>query len=383
MRYVVAVIGLLALAGALAGVKVSQIKQLIGFGQAMAQAGPPPEVIGTSPATSARWERTRNAVGTVTPEKGVTVSNEVAGVVSAIRFESGAVVKRGQILVELDTNVERAQLASIQARRNLAKISVERSRALVEKSVAPKSELDSNESELKASSADAAALQAQIDRKVIRAPFDGRLGIRQVNLGQYLNPGTAITVLQATDAVNVDFTLPQTELERITTGTPVRIEVAGAKEPVEAKVSAVDPTLDPVTRSIKVRASVDKPDESLRPGMFVNVVVVLPEQREVTVVPATAIVHATFGDSLFVVEPKKDDKGNVVNGPDGKPALVARQQFVKTGEARGDFVAILEGVKAGQEVVSSGAFKLRNGSGVVINNSVNPKPQLDPRPENR
>jgi membrane fusion protein (multidrug efflux system) len=271
----------------------------------------------------------------------------------------------------------------VQARRNLAKVSVERSRALVEKSVAPRSELDSNESELKASTADAAALQAQIDRKVIRAPFDGRLGIRQVNLGQYLNPGTAITVLQATDAVNVDFTLPQTELERLAPGTPVRIDVAGASAPVEAKVSAIDPTLDPVTRAIKVRASVDKPDESLRPGMFVNVVVVLPEQREVVVVPATAIVHATFGDSLFVVEPKKDDKGNVVNGPDGKPALVARQQFVKTGEARGDFVAIVEGVKAGQEVVSAGAFKLRNGAGVVINNSVNPKAQLEPRPENR
>jgi membrane fusion protein (multidrug efflux system) len=381
VRYVVAIVGLLALAGALAAVKVSQIKQLIGFGEAMALAGPPPEVIGTAKASSTTWEKTLSAVGTVTPEQGVTVSNEASGVVSAIRFESGARVKKGQILLELDSNVERAQLASIVAKRNLAKVSVERSRALVGQNVLPKAELDAAESDLKSSSADAAALQAQIDKKIVRAPFDGRLGIRQVNLGQYLNPGTAITVLQAVDSVYVDFTVPQTELAQLTVGMPTRVQLGA--ETYEATVAAIDPTLDPVTRAVKLRAAVTKPGDALRPGMFVNVSVVLPDKQDVVMIPATAVVHASFGDSVFIVEQKQDDKGAVQNGPDGKPLLVARQQFVKIGAARGDFVAIAEGVKAGAEVVSAGAFKLRNGSGVVVNSSVDPKPQLDPKPENR
>jgi membrane fusion protein (multidrug efflux system) len=367
----------------LAGIKFTQIKQLIGFGEAMAKAGPPPEFVGTHAAAEATWERTRSSVGTVTPDKGVTIANEVPGVVSAIRFDSGAVVKRGQVLVELDSSVERAQLASVVARRNLAKVSAERSRALVDKEVAPQSQLDADESQLKGASADAAALQAQIEKKIVRAPFDGKLGIRQVNVGQYLEPGTAITVLQSTDAVYVDFTLPQTELERVAVGTAVRIEVAGEKQPIAGKIAAIDPTLDAVTRAVKLRASVDTGHELLKPGMFVNVVVVLPERMQVVIVPQTAVIHASFGNSLFIVEEKKDDKGNPVKGPDGKPALVARQQFVKTGDARGDFIAIVEGVKAGQQVVSAGAFKLRNGAGVVINNQANPTPQLEPRPENR
>jgi membrane fusion protein (multidrug efflux system) len=312
----------------------------------------------------------------------VTVANEVAGMVSAIKFESGARVKRGQVLVELDSSVERAQLSQAIARRDLAKVSVARSRALVGQNALAKSQLDTDESELKSASAEVTGLQAQIDKKNVRAPFDGRLGIRQVNLGQYVNPGTPITVLQAVESIYVDFTLPQTEIDKLSTGMPVRIDLGGGQK-IEAAVSAIDPTLDPVTRSIKVRAGIDKPGDLLRPGMFVNVQVVLPESQKVVMVPATAVLHASFGDSVFVIEDKKDDKGNVLKGPDGQPLKAARQQFVKTGDARGDFVAIVEGVKAGQEVASAGAFKLRNGSGVVVNNKVNPKPELEPRPENR
>jgi membrane fusion protein (multidrug efflux system) len=300
-------------------------------------------------------------------------------VVSAIRFDSGEVVKQGQVLLELDSSVERAQLASAQARRDLARLSADRSRALVKENVIARSQADSDDATLKSTSADAAALQAQIERKVVRAPFSGRLGIRQVNLGQYLTPGTAITVLQAVDAVYVDFTLPQQQLGAIAVGTPVQIHVdgPGPGTPGEGAIAAIDPTLDAATRSIKVRAAVGNKDDRFRPGMFVEVAVVLPGRRKLVAVPATAIVHASYGDSVFVVEDKPGDAAGATAGK------VARQQFVRTGESRGDFVGLVEGLKAGQEVVVAGAFKLRNGAGVVVNNSVKLDPKLQPQVENR
>jgi membrane fusion protein (multidrug efflux system) len=321
-------------------------------------------------------------VGTIAPARGVTVSNDAAGVVSAINFESGQRVRHGQVLVDLDNRVERAALASAQAQASLARISAKRARALFEESAVPRAQLDSAESALQSATANVNELQAQIDRKVVRAPFDGRLGIRLINLGQYLNPGTAITDLQSTDANYVDFTLPQQQLKQIAVGMVVRINEGLTGPHAEAAITAIDPTLDPVTRSGRVRAAVKKMD-GLSPGMFVNVSVVLPEKRKVTMVAATALVHASFGDSVFVVEQRKDDQGAAITGPDGKPARLARQQFVKTGEARGDFAEVLEGVKPGEEVVAQGAFKLRNGAPVMVNNSVKVEPQLAPRPENR
>jgi len=200
----------------------------------------------------------------------------------------------------------------------------------------------------------------------VRAPFAGKLGIRQINLGQYLNPGSTITDLQSTEAVHVDFSLPQEEIARIAVGMPVRVEVEGQAGTVDAEVAAIEPTLDQFTRSIKVRARVGTSAAKLAPGMFVSAHVILPEKQHVIVAPATAIVHSSYGDSLFVVESNK-----------------VRQQFVKLGGARGDFVTVLEGVQAGQEVVSSGAFKLRNGAAVLVNNASAAKPELAPRPENR
>ena len=384
VRYVIAVGLVLILAGALAGVKFTQIKGIIDRNEAMAKAGPFPETVGSAVAKEDEWEKKLSAVASIATARGVTVSNEVAGMVSAIRFESGAQVKRGQVLVELDTSVERAQLASVQARRDNAKISAGRTRSLVQQEALPQQQLDSDEATLKSLSADATALSAQIDRKIVRAPFDGRLGIRLVNLGQYLNAGTPITDLQAVDAVYVDFTLPQKELPTLTVGLPVRINEAAGGPQGEATIAAIDPTVDEVTRSIKVRAAIPKAkDNTLRPGMYVTVSVVLPEKRRIVIVPATAVVHAAFGDSVFIIEDRKDESGAVVKGQDGKPAKVARQQFVKTDERRGDFVSITDGVKAGQEVVVAGAFKLRNGAPVAINNSVKPEPKLAPTPENR
>jgi membrane fusion protein, multidrug efflux system len=369
----------------LAGTKFAQISSLIRAGKAAEAAGPPPEAVATEKATAATWDAVIEAVGSVAAARGVTLSTESPGVVRAIRFESGAKVKAGQVLVELDTSVERAQLQSLAARRDLAESNAARTRELTKEGAYTKVQLDTDEAQLKTVSADVGALRAQIERKMVRAPFAGKLGIRAVNLGQYVNPGTEVTVLESAESVFVDFTIPQQDLARVPVGSPVRIVLPGATPPrtLAGKIAAVDPNVDTLTRSVKLRTSVQDQKDELRPGMFVNVSVELPEQTSVVSVPATAVLRAPYGDSLFVVEPRKDDKGKPVNGPDGKPAKMVRQQFVRVGKARGDFVAIDEGVKAGQEVVTQGAFKLRNGAPVMVNNQLKLKPELLPRPENR
>jgi membrane fusion protein (multidrug efflux system) len=384
MRYLLAGLALVVLVGGLAAVKFTQISSLISMGKQMQKLGPPPEAVGTTTASEQTWGGSVSAVGTITSVKGVAISNEVPGVVSAIRFESGAFVKQGQILVELDSRAERAQLASIEARKELATSNVGRTRALVAEKSLAQAQLDADESALKTSSADLKALGAQIDRKIVRAPFTGRLGIRQINLGQYLNPGTMITELEAIDTVFVDFSLPQQRLETVKVGMPVKIAVEGlANLAAEGSVAAINPAVDATTRTLKIRASVPNKDEKLRPGMFAKVAVVLPEQGAVVAIPSSAVVRASYGDSVFIVEDKKDEAGVVAKGPDGKPAKMARQQFVRLGEARGDFVAVADGVKPGQEVVSAGAFKLRNNAGVIVNNDIKVEPQLAPKPENR
>lgn len=384
MRYLVAGLALLVLVGGLVAVKFTQISSLISMGKQMEKIGPPPEAVGTAMSQEQTWGGSVSAVGTITSFKGVAISNEVPGIVSAIRFESGAKVNSGQVLVELDSKAERAQVASIEARKELATVNLGRTRALVADNAIAKAQLDTDESALKTSSADLGALRAQIDRKVVRAPFSGRLGIRQVNLGQYLNPGTTLTELEAIDMVFVDFSLPQQRLQTVSVGMPVRVTVEGvAGLSAEGTIVAINPTVDATTRAMKIRASVPNKDEKLRPGMFAKVAVVLPEQGRIVAIPASAVVHASYGDSVFVVEDKKDASGSAVRAPDGKPAKVARQQFVRLGEARGDFVAVADGVRPGQELVTAGAFKLRNGGGVMVNNDIKADPQLAPRPENR
>jgi len=382
MKYLISAAILLAIVAGLAGIKGKQISTLLHAGEVAQKAGPPPEVVGTQVAREESWEGTLLAVGNVAAVRGVAVSNEAPGVVTAIHFESGNLVRASQVLVELDTSVERAQLASAEARKDLAALGAGRSRQLDRTQAISKAQLDGDEAQLKTSNADFEALKAQIDRKTVRAPFAGRLGIRTVNLGQYLNPGTAVTVLESLGSVYVDFSLPQQYLAEVKVGTPVRVAVAGAGAELAGTVGAVDPTVDSTSRTIKLRASVPNQKEKLRPGMFVNVTVVRGQSSRVVVAPATAVVHAPYGDSVFVVEDKKDESGAVVAGPDGKPAKTARQQFVRLGASRGDFVAITDGVKAGQELVTAGAFKLRNGAGVVVNNQIKPTPELAPRVDN-
>ena len=391
MRIVVAAVISLVVIGLLAGTKVAQISSLIRFGKAAQAAGPPPEAVGTAVAKGAAWESLLESVGSVAAGRGVTISNEVPGLVRAIRFDSGAKVRPGQVLVELDASVERAQLSSLQARRDLATASATRTRRLEAGGASTKAQLDADEAQLKTVSADARALEAEIEKKTIRAPFGGKLGIRSVNLGQYLNPGTPITVLESLDAVYIDFTVPQQQVARVPVGTAVRIALPGTQPPrtLTGKVAAVDPNADPLTRAVNLRASVDEaqadktaPGE-LRPGMFVNVSVVLPDRASVVFVPATAIMRAPYGNSVYIVEDRKDQEGHPLSGPDGKPAKVARQQFVRIGVTRGDFVAIDEGVTAGQEVVVLGAFKLRNGASLIVNNEIQLPSSQAPNPENR
>src|SRR5262249_28166306 len=252
VRYLLAVVGVLAIIAGLAGIKFKQISTLISFGEAMAKSGPPPEIVGTAVSTQQDWQGTLSAVGSLSPARGVTVGNEVAGTVTAIRFESGQMVKQGQVLVELDTSVERAQLNSAIARRELAVTNAPRSRALIEKSAIARAQFDRDESALRGSQADVGALQAQIERKTVRAAFAGRLGIRHVNLGQYLSPGTPITELQAIDQTYVDFTLPQADLPDVAVGQAVRTTIEGGGDPVDGKIAAIDPTLANATRTIKV-----------------------------------------------------------------------------------------------------------------------------------
>jgi membrane fusion protein (multidrug efflux system) len=376
----------------LGGTKFAQISSLIRAGKAAEAAGPPPEAVATDIATAGAWDSAVEAVGTVAAARGVTISNESPGVVRSIRFESGAKVRAGQVLVELDATVERAQLASLKARLGLAAKNAARTQKLTASGAYTKAQLENDESQLETVTADVAALEAQIDRKIVRAPFAGKLGIRSINLGQYLNPGTPIAVLESLESVFVDFTMPQQELARVPVGAATEVVLPGTNPPqkLPGKIAAVDPNVDAVTRSVKLRTSVEDEKAQLRPGMFVNVSVLLPEQVKVIAVPATAILRAPYGDSVFVVEPRRTeskgdakDKGTLVMGPDGKPAKVARQQFVRLGPARGDFVAIEDGVKPGQEVVTQGAFKLRNGAPIMVNNSVKLTPSLTPRPENR
>lgn len=375
MRYAVPILGLLLVIGALAGIKFSQISNLIQAGEAYAKAGPPPEAVATDKTRDLAWENTLSSVGTFTAAKGVAISAEAPGMVKRIAFESGGLAKAGQVLVELDTSVERAQLAAAQVRKKLAEQNLKRTRSLVEGGAATKQQQDTEENTVEAADAEIASMQAQIARKVIKAPFAGRLGIRAVDLGQYLSPGQQLTTLESLDSVYIDFTLPQQALSALSVGLSVRITMENSKEELTGTVAAIDPTLDAATRAIKVRASVPNESQRFRPGMFANVQVVMPDQTSAVVAPTTAVVHAPYGDSVFVVEPLKDAKDDKVKQ--------VRQQFVRLGDERGDFVEVLDGIKVGDELVTSGAFKLRNGAKITINNKTKPEPELAPELENR
>jgi membrane fusion protein (multidrug efflux system) len=379
MRYLIAIVGLLVVIGGLAATKYAQISKLIGFGETMKAAGPPPETVSSGRVQKQQWDDGIEAVASVVAAKGVTLSNDTPGLVSRILFDSGASVRAGQVLVELDTSVERAQLASLRARVRLAETSLARTKVLVEGGSLARAQLDSDEANYQGLVADERAVVAQIARKTVRAPFAGKLGIRAVNLGQYLAPGTPITVLESEKAIYVDFTVPQARVRELKLDTPVVAFVEGKSgSAAKGTVTAIEPNVDASSRNARVRASIQDPAEELQPGMFLRIRVVKPELRDVVTVPATAVLRASYGDSVFCVEEEPKAAGTV-----DQPRKTARQKFVKLGETRGDYVAVLDGVTAGEEVVTAGAFKLRNGIPVVVNNAVALDFRLSPTPANR
>jgi membrane fusion protein (multidrug efflux system) len=361
-----------AIVAGLGFVKVKQVQNMIAQGAAYQ---PPPEAVTTIVATQEQWPSTLTAIGTVAAVRGVTVSADLPGVVDRIAFESGQAVHEGDVLAILDTRQERAQLAAAEAQRDLSQINFGRIQGLLDERVVSRAEFDQATANERQARARVGEISAAIERKTIRAPFSGVLGIRRVNLGQYLSAGDPLVTLQSLNPIYVNFGVPQQAMRDARAGRIVRI--AADDRPgsvVEGRITAIDSVVDESTRNVQAQATVANGDGRLRPGMFVQTEVVVGAAAPVIALPASAISYAPYGNSVFVVSDLKDPKGKVYRG--------VRQQFVKVGAARGDQIAIESGVKAGEEVVTSGVFKLRNGAAVLVNNKVRPGNNPAPKPEN-
>jgi len=370
--FIIALAILLLIVGAVAGAKALQIGRLISSGKE--KAGPPAETVSTAVATKERWERAVESVGSMRAVQGADLSTEESGVVTKILFENGQQVQEGDLLVELDTDTEQANLRSAEAEQHLSRTVYDRTRRLRENNTVPQSDLDAAESQLRKMSALVEQLKAIIRKKQLNAPFAGHLGIREVNLGQFVDPGDKIVSLQTLEPIYVDFLLPQQLLSQLTPGRKLRVitDVYPGKE-FDGELTAVNTEIDPVTRNIRLQGTLKNPEGLLRPGMFGRILLSLGEADEVTAIPVTAVIAATYGDSVFVLEEKTDQTG--------AKQLVANQRFIRTGRSEGDFVAVTEGLKPGDTVVSAGAFKLRNGSPVEVNNEMAPHPERQPSPE--
>lgn len=369
-KYLIAV-GLVAvLLGAIIALKGTQIASLIGFFGAMEAAGMPPTSVATAPVTEEKWEQTLQFVGTLKPVQGVMLTAELGGVLRSIEVENGAEVKKGQVLLQLDTAQEFADLQSSQARLRLAQLNLERAQGLLDKRIVPKSEFDAASAAFDEARASVANLEATIAKKIIRAPFDGTVGIRRVNLGQTVKVDEELIPLHQSDPIYVEFAVPQTRLPAVRVGQSIRVSSDGLAAPVEGRVEAINPVIDEATRTARVQGLLRNPDDILRAGQFALVDVILPAGQEILAIPASAVVSEAFGDSVFVVEP----------GTDG--TLYARQQFIQLGQRKGDFVAVLKGLAVGERVVSAGAFKLTNGAKVVPNDAMQPEASTSPEPKN-
>jgi membrane fusion protein (multidrug efflux system) len=371
MKYKIAlaVVIVVSVVGAAGGIKALQIKKMIAAGESFVE---PPESVATVVAREEKWRSGLSAIGSIVARQGVMITPEIAGLVREINFESGAAVEKGALLVRLDTSSEEAQLRAMDAQVELARVNLSRTESLKGKAVA-QSELDTAEAALKQFAANADAIRVTIEKKTIRAPFAGTLGIRLVNLGQYLDAGKPIVSLQSLTPVYANFALPQQELSRLHTGMQVRVTTdTYATTAFAGTLTAINPDLDQSTRSVGLQATLDNQERLLRPGMFVRAEVRMPEEQSVLVIPATSVLSAPYGDSVYVVENSP--------GKDGSPGLTVHQQFIRTGAVRGDYVSVESGLKPGERVVSAGLFKLRNGMRVVENNQLVPKANEAPRP---
>jgi len=357
---------------ALGFVKFKQIQTAIAEGAAFQ---PPPEAVTTIVARSEEWPASLSAIGTVEAVQGVTVSADLPGTVERIAFDSGRAVQEGEVLALLDTRQERAQLAAAEAQRELARVNFDRMQGLLNEQVISRAEFDRATAEQRGTDARVGEIRAAIDRKTIRAPFSGVLGLRRVNLGQYLSGGDALVTLQSLNPIYVNFGVPQQVTAQMRVGRSVRItsdSLTGLE--FGGRVTAIDSVVDETTRNIQVQATLANPEGKLRPGMFVQAQVVVGGSSAIVSLPASSISYAPYGDSVFVVTDVKGDNGRTYRG--------VRQQFVKLGSARGDQIAVVSGLNPGEEVVTSGVFKLRNGAAVIVNNKVQPTNNPKPKPEN-
>jgi len=364
-----AIAGLVLLVVVLFGIKAMQIGKMMSTPMMM-----PPTTVSSALAKEEDWPPVLSVIGSVSAVQGAVVSTELGGVVAQINFQNGGEAKKGDVLLKLDSSAEEAQLHTAEADLELARANLQRTQGLATGKVVSKQELDAAQSTFGQKQGSVDNMRAFITKKQVRAPFDGQLGIRQVNVGQSIDARTPIVQLTALDSVYVDFALPQQELPKLATGFETRVRTDGLSgREFKGKLTAINSMVDAVTRNVGVQATFENPDHTLKPGMFVKVDVVLPEKGKTLVVPGSAVSYAPYGNSVFVVDKKKDPKT-------GKESQILRQAFVRIGDARGDFVSVMEGLKAGDVVVSTGVFKLRNGMNVTINNDLAPKPQLNPTP---
>ena len=369
-------LGLLIAIAVLGGMKALQIKDLIAAGEDQQQ---PPTSVTSATVSEKDWETAIRSIGTLEAAEGVMVTADTPGRVMALRFDGGETVKAGDLLVEQDTSTEIAELNAAEANLKLARSNLDRTSRLYESKVVSRADFDAATSQLSAARAQVENIRSGIGKKRIKAPFDGRLGLRLVDVGQDLAPGVSIVSLQNIDPMRINFSLPQQELSRIAIGYPTRVKTSAVPGKVfDGKITAIDTQIDDSTRTLRVQAQIDNADAdsekpALLPGMFASVEVVMPDTRQVLLIPQTSVSFATYGDSVFIIEDGEEEN---------KDKKVARQQFVQLGERRGDFVEVLDGLKPGQLVASNGVFKLRNGATVQINDEDKPEPSEEPDPDN-
>lgn len=369
---------MLILAGVIVGgvVAFQSFKNTM-IGKAIKGQANPSQTVSTIVAQVSTWRPTVEALGSFSASQQAALSAEVSGRVTAIHFDSGQTVRTGELLVELDRAPLVAQLAQLEAQAALAATTLKRDEAQLAVQAISQSAVDADKATLKSTQAQVAAQKALIAQKTIRAPFSGQLGIRQVNLGQYLAPGTAVVTLQALDPMEVDFTVPQSQIDLVHVGMKAEVETSAVPGRIfHATVTAIEPQIDPATRNLKVRARLPNPKNTLLPGVFATVRIGQGQPAQYVTLPNAAVTYNPYGTTVFIVT--DSDKGAGGKGADGKSGLTVEQRFITTGPTRGDQVAVLKGVKAGETVVTAGQLKLRNGSPITVNNSIQPSDSPDP-----
>jgi membrane fusion protein, multidrug efflux system len=373
--WLVSIVGILVVIVSLVGIKVGQIRAMVQAGQSFV---PPPETVTSAKVQASVWQSRRSAIGTLVAVHDAVLGAELPGLIREVAFTSGSTVKRGAVMIKLDTTNEEAQLASAKADRELALANLARARTLRKGEANTPADLEAVEARAKQTEAALASIQATIAKKTIRAPFDGRVAIKQVERGQVVSPGTAVATLQSVDPIYAEFQLPQQALADLKVGQVATMRIDSFPDKTwRGSISTLNSQVDATTRNIRVRATFANKDGLLRPGLFTNVEVSASDQRDVLVIPATAVVYAPYGDTVFVLDAPKEGQAQ---GDKGQAAWEAQPRFIRLGERRGDMVAIVSGLKEGESVVSNGAFKLRKGARVVLNNDLAPPVELDPKP---